>query len=32
VSDIPDIVEHRLTFADKILILASDGLWEFLEN
>jgi serine/threonine protein phosphatase PrpC len=28
----PEIVEHRLTHEDKFLIVASDGLWEFLSN
>jgi len=28
----PEIIEWKLTEADKFLILASDGLWEFLES
>jgi serine/threonine protein phosphatase PrpC len=28
----PEILEHRLTHEDKFLIVASDGLWEFLSN
>jgi serine/threonine protein phosphatase PrpC len=32
VNAIPDITELRLTSQDKFVILASDGVWEFLEN
>lgn len=29
---VPEIVEWKLTDADKFIILASDGLWEFMES
>lgn len=32
VHAVPEITELRMTSADKIIILASDGVWEFLEN
>jgi serine/threonine protein phosphatase PrpC len=32
VSCEPEITEHMLDENDKILILASDGVWEFLTN
>ena len=32
VSSQPDVTIHDLTPIDKFLILASDGLWEFLPN
>jgi len=32
VNAIPEISELRLTPNDKVIILASDGVWEFLEN
>jgi serine/threonine protein phosphatase PrpC len=28
----PEIFEHRLTPNDKFLIIASDGIWEFISN
>ena len=28
----PEIIEYELSFNDKIVVLASDGLWEFLDN
>ncbi|CAG9333789.1 unnamed protein product [Blepharisma stoltei] len=28
----PEIIEHRLTEADKFIIIASDGIWEFLSS
>lgn len=28
----PDIVIHQITSKDKFLILASDGVWEFIDN
>jgi serine/threonine protein phosphatase PrpC len=28
----PDITIHELTPFDKFLILATDGLWEFISN
>ena len=32
VNAIPEIKEFSLTPEDKIIVLASDGVWEFLEN
>ena len=32
VNAVPEISELRLTPDDKVIILASDGVWEFLEN
>lgn len=32
VSAIPEIKEWRLTDQDKFVVLASDGLWEFIES
>ena len=32
VSAIPDCREVELTKDDKIIVLASDGIWEFLTN
>ena len=32
VNAVPEITEMRMTPSDKIIILASDGVWEFLEN
>lgn len=29
---IPEIIEWKLTEADRFIILASDGLWEFMES
>jgi len=29
---VPDIVEERISNEDKILIIASDGVWEYLTN
>ncbi|KAL4435340.1 hypothetical protein ABPG74_022823 [Tetrahymena malaccensis] len=28
----PDIIQHTLTEEDKMIIIASDGVWEFLSN
>lgn len=28
----PEILEHRLTYNDKFIILATDGLWEFISS
>ena len=28
----PDIITHELKFEDKVLILATDGIWEFISN
>ncbi|CAD8160193.1 unnamed protein product [Paramecium octaurelia] len=32
VSSVPDIVEYQLGSNDKFIIIASDGIWEFLDN
>ena len=32
VSAIPEIMEYKITEDDKFVILASDGLWEFIES
>lgn len=32
VNAIPEIKEFMLTPEDKVIVLASDGVWEFLEN
>ena len=32
VNCVPEFGERRLTPSDKVIILASDGVWEFLEN
>ena len=32
VSAVPEIKEWRLTEQDKFVVLASDGLWEFIES
>ena len=32
VNAIPEIKEFMLTPEDKIMVLASDGVWEFLKN
>ena len=32
VTAIPEIIEWKLTKEDKFIILASDGLWEFMES
>jgi serine/threonine protein phosphatase PrpC len=32
VNAIPEIKEFSLTPEDKIMVLASDGVWEFLQN
>ena len=32
VNAVPEIKEFTLTTDDKIIVLASDGVWEFLEN
>ena len=31
ISD-PELMEFRLTEEDKFIVLASDGVWEFIEN
>lgn len=28
----PEIVEYDLSFNDKIIVVGTDGLWEFIEN
>ncbi|KAL4445261.1 hypothetical protein ABPG74_022074 [Tetrahymena malaccensis] len=28
----PEIIEYELSYNDKILVLASDGVWEFIDN
>jgi serine/threonine protein phosphatase PrpC len=28
----PDIVYHELDYADKFIVLGSDGVWEWLSN
>lgn len=28
----PDVIKYELTPDDKFIIIASDGVWEFLEN
>ena len=32
VNAVPEVTMFELTVEDKVLILASDGVWEFLEN
>lgn len=32
VNAVPEIKEYELTSEDKVIVLASDGVWEFLEN
>ena len=32
VNAVPEISELRMNSLDKVIILASDGVWEFLEN
>lgn len=32
VNAVPEVGELRLTCEDKVIVLASDGVWEFLEN
>ena len=32
VNAVPEVTEMRMNSSDKIIILASDGVWEFLEN
>jgi serine/threonine protein phosphatase PrpC len=32
VNAVPEIKEFTLTPEDKVIVLASDGVWEFLEN
>lgn len=28
----PEIIEYEFSSNDKIIVLGSDGLWEFIEN
>ena len=28
----PEILEHKFSEEDKVILLASDGVWEFLSN
>ena len=28
----PEILVHKLTYKDQYLVIASDGVWEFLSN
>ena len=32
VSSVPEISTHELSATDRFLILASDGIWEFITN
>ena len=32
VTAIPELFEYELTKDDKFVVLASDGVWEFLQN
>ncbi len=32
VISVPEIKTHKLTSADQFMVLASDGVWEFMEN
>ena len=32
VNAVPEVSEYHMSPADKVIILASDGVWEFLEN
>jgi serine/threonine protein phosphatase PrpC len=32
VNAVPEVTEIHMSSSDKIIILASDGVWEFLEN
>ena len=32
VSELPEVLEYNLGPNDKFAVVASDGLWEFLEN
>ena len=32
VSSYPEIKSHTLTSKDKMIVLGSDGIWEFLSN
>ena len=28
----PELLEHTLSKCDKLLVIASDGVWEYMEN
>jgi serine/threonine protein phosphatase PrpC len=28
----PDVIYHHLTGADQFVVIASDGIWEFMDN
>ena len=32
VNAVPEVMMFELTVEDRVLVLASDGVWEFLEN
>ena len=32
VNAVPEVSEYHMSSSDKVIILASDGVWEFLEN
>lgn len=32
VNAVPEVSEYHMSATDKVIILASDGVWEFLEN
>ena len=32
VISIPEIIQHKVTKEDELLVLASDGVWEFIDN
>ena len=32
VIPVPDLIEYHLESSDKFLVLASDGVWEFISN
>ena len=31
-NGIPELIQHKITTNDKFIIIASDGIWEYLEN
>jgi len=31
-SALPEMSEYQFTKEDKVVVIASDGVWEFLEN
>ena len=32
VSSVPEVLEHMLGIDDKFVVIASDGVWEFISN